>query len=143
GSLQWAITTTYAGLGNDAFYAKLDAAFANYVYAAFFGGNGDDVVFSCALDTNNNLFLGGATLSTNLPVTRTGPQRTLAGGIDGFLAQIDPTGKPVYTTYLGGAGDDYIFGVALDAAGNLYAAGQTASTDLPTTAGAFQMTSGG
>ena len=49
----------------------------------------------------------------------------------------------MYSTYLGGAGDDLGFSVALDAGGNAYVAGRTDSTDFPITAGAFQPTYGG
>jgi uncharacterized repeat protein (TIGR01451 family) len=54
---------------------------------------------------------------------------------------IDPV--LVYSTYLSGTGYDEGFGIAVDTAGNAYVTGFTESTDFPTTAGAFQTTSGG
>ena len=48
-----------------------------------------------------------------------------------------------YSTYLGGSGGEEATGIAVDASGNAYVAGHTASTDFPTTGGAFQETSTG
>ena len=54
---------------------------------------------------------------------------------------IDPV--LVYSTYLGGSGDDVGQGIAVDGAGSAYVTGDTSSTDFPTTAGAAQTTSAG
>jgi hypothetical protein len=54
---------------------------------------------------------------------------------------IDPV--LVYSTYLGGSGDNHGFGIAVDGSGDAYITGQTSSTNFPTTPGAFQTTSGG
>src|SRR5262249_35569117 len=51
---------------------------------------------------------------------------------DGFVTKLSPTGNPLYSTYLGGSGDDYAFGVAVDDAGRAYVAGRTSSTNFPT-----------
>jgi uncharacterized protein (TIGR03437 family) len=143
GSFNWNISITYAGLGTDGYFAKIDPTLSSYVYAGFFGGNADDIIFSCVLDASNNLYLGGASLSTDFPVTAAAQQAKPAGGIDGFLVKLDATGSPVYGTYLGGAADDYVFSVALDAAGNWFAAGQTNSNNLPVTGSVFQQSPGG
>jgi hypothetical protein len=65
----------------------------------------------------------------------------LAGYDDQRRLTIDPS--LVYSTYLGGSSFDEGFGIALDSAGNAYLTGATASSDFPTTAGAFQTTFGG
>src|SRR5437867_2121639 len=54
---------------------------------------------------------------------------------------IDPV--LVYSTYLGGSGDELSFGIAVDAFGNAYVTGRTASADFPTTSGAFDNTFNG
>src|SRR5262249_32741163 len=54
-----------------------------------------------------------------------------AGGVDAVLVKLDPQGHVVFSTYLGGAGDDYGLGITLDSSGNIYVAGTTSSNDFP------------
>ncbi|MBI4232914.1 MAG: SBBP repeat-containing protein, partial [Chloroflexi bacterium] len=64
------------------------------------------------------------------PVYRGG---TLFGGLDGFVAKLDPSGAAlVYATYLGGSGDEACFGIAVNAAGQAHVSGPTSSSDFPT-----------
>ena len=65
-------------------------------------------------------------------------------GWDAFVAKINPTGTQLlYSTYLGGISNDYGNSIAIDAAGNAYVAGATASINFPVTAGSFQRTFAG
>ena len=58
---------------------------------------------------------------------------------DAFVAKFLPDGKTlVFSTYFGGMGDDTGQGIALDASGDIWITGSTASYDFPATAGAFQ-----
>jgi hypothetical protein len=58
-------------------------------------------------------------------------QPTNAGNADAFVAKLNPTGSAlVYSTYLGGSGEDYGFGIALDSTGNAYVTGFTNSSRL-------------
>src|SRR5262245_58662429 len=65
-----------------------------------------------------------------------------AGGIDAFVVKLDPTGKILFSTYLGGSGDENATAIGLDGAGGLWVAGTTTSTDFPTR-NAFQRTNAG
>ena len=57
------------------------------------------------------------------------------------MTKLNPTGTGlVYSTYLGGSGFDYGFGIAVDTSGNARVVGYTTSSNFPTTAGAFQTT---
>jgi len=79
-------------------------------------------------------------------VTPDALQPTLTGGYDVFLAKLNAAGSGLlYGSYFGGSGDEMTGGsdIALDFFGNAYVVGNTASTNLPTTAGAFQTTFGG
>ncbi len=74
-------------------------------------------------------------------------QPTIGGGnTDAFVAKVNPTGSAlVYLSFLGGGGDDYGRGIAVDGAGNAYVTGQTSSAadTFPETTGVFQAANGG
>ncbi|MDP8979264.1 MAG: SBBP repeat-containing protein [Acidobacteriota bacterium] len=56
-----------------------------------------------------------------------------------FVTKWSPDGSQVlYSTYLGGNGDDEATGIAVDGTGSAYITGFTSSPDFPTTPGAFQ-----
>ena len=91
-----------------------------------------------AVDAEGNAYVTGFTFSSAFPTTAGAFQPHWAGGWDTFVTKLDPTGSAlVYSTYLGGRGDDSISGIALDADCNAYVSGQTTSTNFPT-ANAFQ-----
>src|SRR5262249_44130793 len=68
-------------------------------------------------------------------------QRHLAGAQNIFIARLDPSGKVLMSTYLGGSGIDTPARLAVDTAGNIYLAGATSSLDFPTTPGTFEPSS--
>jgi len=126
-----------AGLGIDAFAAKLDST-GKIVYSTYLGGSLTDVGYGLALDVSNNLYVTGGTQSTDFPHTGNPYQSTSGGGADAFLSVFDPTGKMLYSTFLGGTGDDVGYGVAVDVGYNVYLTGSTKSTNFPVTAAARQ-----
>ncbi len=94
-----------------------------------------------ALDGSGNIFLAGRAESPNFPTTSGAFQRSFGGGpSDGFVAKFSNEGTLLASTFLGGRAEDNVQGIAVDAAGNVYATGSTSSSDFPTTAGAFQRT---
>lgn len=120
------------GGSSDAFIAKLDSSGSNLLFATFFGGSGSDEARGLTLDSAGNIYVTGNTSSTNLP-TVSAFRTTSAGGQDGFVVKLNPTGSSVvYSTYLGGSGTDVAEDIAVDAAGNATIAGQTVSTNFPT-----------
>lgn len=134
----------------DGFVAKLDPSGA-LAYSTYFGGSGDDEISSIAVDTSGNIYVGGLTNSLDFPTMNpiAGQGSVHQGNCgsracdDGFVAKINPSGALVYSTYLGGNGEDEVVSVAVDASGNVYAAGNTGSPDFPTTPGAFSANPGG
>ena len=100
------------------------------------------------IDASSNIYLAGSTTSTDFPLTpQTGTtpppaafQGTIAGTANVFVTKLNAAGSAIlFSTYLGGDGTDSTVGVAADSAFNVVVAGNTTSTNFPTTsASAFQ-----
>jgi len=105
-------------------------------YSTYFGGNGNEQASQVAIDSSGNIYLAGATTSTNLPALGV-YQTTLNGAQNVYIAKISTpqlgSASLVYVTYVGGNGTDTPVGVAVDGANNPYVAGTTTSTNFPTT----------
>ncbi|MBK1724470.1 InlB B-repeat-containing protein [Thiocystis violacea] len=98
---------------------------------SYFGGSGIDKVEALRVTPAGDIYLAGSTASKNLPI-KNAVQSANAGGTDGFLLHIAPTGDEiVFSTYLGGTGTDAMTDMALDQDNHLILAGYTDSTDFP------------
>jgi hypothetical protein len=117
----------------DAFVAKLNARGSKLIYSTYLGGNFIDNGNRLAIDREGNAYIEGSTNSTNFP-SANAIQPTYGGGIsDIFITKLDAAGRAiVYSTYLGGSGGDYGFGLAVDRNGSAYVGGYTTSTNFPT-----------
>lgn len=122
--------TTYA----DAFVAKLNQSHTNLDYAVTFGGGARDMAWDVAVDSLGRASIIGETASLDFPTTGLSGilKGTNAGGIDVFIAQLNPAGSAfTYSAYLGSPAEDVGYGVTVDAAGNAYFVGRTASASFP------------
>ena len=126
---------------SDVVILKLDPTGSSLVYSTYFGADNAFAVAgstaAIAIDTAGNAYLAGGVNSTStadssIPVTSGVFQGHTNSPIDAWVAKIDPNGKQIYGTYLGGSGLDTAFGVAADSTGNAYVVGATCSTDFPT-----------
>ena len=128
----------------DAFVAKLDLQGASLLYMTYLGGASDDFGQGIAVDAAGNAFVAGFTTSSNFPATPGAIQSRFAGGVsDAFVTRVNPTGTAfLYSTYLGGRGEDHATKVRVDSAGAAYLTGYTNSSDFPTRS-AFQAVPGG
>ncbi|MET0624191.1 MAG: SBBP repeat-containing protein [Pyrinomonadaceae bacterium] len=119
------------GAGFDAFFAKLAALDGSIIYSSYLGGDGEDMADALAVDSAGNLFLTGRTTSTDFPVWS--PAQASNGGFnDVFLSSVGPSGNTLlYSTYLGGSGNDVGWGVGLDGQSNAYVVGQAISANYP------------
>src|SRR5712692_9912408 len=87
-------------------------------YSTYLGGSAEDFGNAIAVDASGNAYVTGGTLSTDFPTKN--PSQSASGGRgDAFVAKLDSTGSAlVYSTFLGGSGDDFGNGIAVDASGN-------------------------
>ena len=138
-----AAQTTPAGV--NAFVTKLDATGSRLVYSTYLGGSGQNFGRGIAVDAAGSAYVTGVTEATDFPTTAGAAQTTHAGGVnDAFVTKLNATGSGlVYSTYLGGGDGDVGQGIAVGGAGSAYVAGETDSTNFPTTAGALQTTYAG
>jgi hypothetical protein len=108
------------------------------VFSTYLGGIGDDQANAIAVDASGNVYITGQTRSPDFPITTGALQPILRGSSDAFVSKYSPDGALLWSTYLGGSGQDLGSGIAVDAAGDAYVTGFTASGNFPTTAGAVQ-----
>jgi hypothetical protein len=115
----------------DAYVAKLSAAGNALVYSTYLGGTNDDFGYGIAVDSSGSAYVTGWTTSTDFP-TASPLQAANAGAQDAFVSKLNAAGSAlVYSTYLGGNGDDRGSGIALDSSGNAYVTG-AGGTNFPT-----------
>jgi hypothetical protein len=131
------------GGNTDSYATLLNSQGSGLVYSTYLGGNGHyDGGYGVAADAHGNFYYTGLTSSTNFPAVNA-LQSTSNGGDDVFISKINAGGASFgYSTYLGGSGNDYGYGLALDPFGDAVVAGQATSQDFPT-ANAFQQANAG
>jgi hypothetical protein len=102
-------------------------------YSTYLGGSGWDFGRSIAVDPSGNAYVAGHTSSTNFPIQNPYQASNGGGSDDAFVTKLNISGSALlYSTYLGGSGDDIGLGIAVDSSGNAYVAGNTSSTNFPT-----------
>jgi uncharacterized repeat protein (TIGR01451 family) len=135
----------------DVFVSKLNASGTGLIYSTYLGGSDYDNAAGIAVDSAGNAYVAGGTTSTDFPTTAGAMQRvcapeniwnhstcTLANiettcsapayNYNGFVTKLDPTGSTlVYSTYIGGTGNDQLHAIAVDSLGDAYVAGHATS----------------
>lgn len=134
-----AISKTYGGKG-DAFVAVLSAISApgqtgggeaSLLYSTYLGGAEADQGNGIAVDGGGRALVTGSTASAGFPVADA-INPVLSGAADAFISLIDTaSGSSIFSTFLGGSGSDSGVGIAVDSAGLIYIAGNTASSNFP------------
>lgn len=108
-------------------------------YSTYLGGVGTTIANAIAVDKSGNAYVTGSTTSTNFPTARGAFQTSFGGVADVFVTKVNAAGSGlVYSTYLGGSGNDQANGIAIDSIGNAYVTGSTTSINYPITVNAFQ-----
>ena len=108
------------------------------VWSTYLGGSVGEYGHAIAVDASGNVYVTGTTDSADFP-TINAYQSTNEGGYDAFVTKLSADGSYlVYSTYLGGSDNDGCYGIVVDTGGNAHVAGETSSTDFPTTEYALQ-----
>ncbi|MCW3095458.1 MAG: hypothetical protein JWL77_1076 [Chthonomonadaceae bacterium] len=140
-------TVKHAGEGTyTSFVTKLNSTGTALLYSTYLGGTGGDHALGIALDSSNHAYVTGYASSADFPTTPGAFQRVKnvpsTFGPNAFVTKLNTTGTALlYSTYIGGSTGDIGYAIAVDHAGDAYITGRTASTDFPTTPGAFQIAS--
>ncbi len=121
---------------------------SDLLYSTFLGGEGGDIGWAVAVDTNGAAYVTGQTNSSTFPTTPGvfDPGCGTDGNCNGywyyhdvFVAKLSADGSELeYSTYLGGENHDTGQSIAVDANGAAYVTGRTLSGNFPTTPGAFR-----
>ncbi len=153
-----AFQTTFGG-NIDVGITKYNPTGTTAIFSTYLGGSNGDTPHSCVIDPSGNYVVTGVTSSNNFPVSLNAYHTTNYGGQDLFVTKLNAAGTALIgSTYVGGTGtdggntgnlnhnygDSYRGEVITDNTGNVFVAGNTHSTNFPTTVGtAFQTTNAG
>ncbi|HHT9106715.1 MAG TPA: SBBP repeat-containing protein, partial [Candidatus Wujingus californicus] len=124
---------------SEAFVSKLSGTLKNLLASTYLGGADDDSGYALVLDIEGNIYVTGLTSSSTFPITIGAYTTSFNGGSnDAFVSKLNGSLTAMLaSTYLGGSSDDYINSVGIDSNENIYVAGITSSSNIPTTTNAY------
>jgi hypothetical protein len=124
------VQTTNGSGAQISFLTKINPAGTSLVFSTYLNLYDATVL---AVDASGNIFVAGTNASFPIPAGTTPFQATPKTANSILIVKLNSTATTVLNaTYLGGSGEDFLFGLAVDADGNLYASGSTTSNDFPT-----------
>jgi hypothetical protein len=119
--------------GGDVFVSKLSPDGSKLVYSTFVNGTDFEVGRGIAVDSAGSAYITGLTTSNDFPSVNPLQKAFGGGDFDAFVFKLSPDGSAlVYSSPLGGTGNDGGYAIAVDGKGNAYVTGYTYSTDFPT-----------
>ena len=144
-------TTFNGGEGDgrdDLFVAKLNADGSKLIYCTYIGGSKTEIYgANFIIDDSGCVYITGTTSSEDFPTTSNSYDSTYNGGSgfhgigDAFIVKLNPSGSALlYSSFLGGSGDDYVRDITFDNHGKFYLSGWTKSVDFPITKNAYSKT---
>ncbi|MEA3557972.1 MAG: SBBP repeat-containing protein, partial [Candidatus Thermoplasmatota archaeon] len=138
-----AFDRTHNGL-EDVFVAKILSSGSSLGYSTYLGGYSYDYAYCMGLDWNGNVYLTGATQSSDYPTTFGSYSTSMSGNQDVIVTKLNPGGTSLFfSTFVGGSISQQGHSIVIDGSGNSYVTGSTSSLDFPATKGCNQSTSGG
>lgn len=122
----FAFQPNFAGGGQDGVVFQLDNSLSALTWSSYFGGSGEDAIYSCNINAAGDIYVAGGTTSNDLPTTAGAIQQNFQGIADGFIAHMFNGGSFIFEcTYIGTPSYDQTFFVQLDDSSNVYTTGQT------------------
>ncbi|MHA1306409.1 MAG: SBBP repeat-containing protein [Candidatus Heimdallarchaeota archaeon] len=125
---------TYNGGSHDVYVVKLSPDGQTVLFCTYLGGSGAEWATCVTIDNDDNIIVGGTTTSTNFPTLNPYQGSNLGGAFyncDAFVVKFNTSGHLQYSTFLGGTGDDWCYGIDVDSIGRIAITGSTLSTDFP------------
>ena len=127
---------------SDAFVTAFSAEGSGLLLSSYLGGSWDDNSRRIDIDADGYIYIAGWTESSDFPIENA-YQTAYSRYNEIFITRFDASGSSlVYSTYLGGSGNDYCYGLALDEAHAAHITGSTTSIDFPA-ASSYQSTRSG
>jgi len=119
-----------ASANHEGVISKFDNGLNNLLWSTYFGGNGEDAIYSIKVNDQNDIFITGGTTSNNIPTTSSAYQTSFqGGGADGFVARINNSATTIVAcSYIGSSFYDQSFLMDIDRYNNVYLFGQTKDT---------------
>ena len=115
----------------DAFVTRFSSDGSSLIYSTYLGGYSNDAGKAIALDSALTAYITGYTESTDFPI-ESFCQSSLGGGEDAFATRLSSDGSVLlYSTYLGGSGEDDGYGIAVGESGQASIVGHTLSNNFP------------
>lgn len=126
------VSSNRAAIGGSttAFALKLNAAGNMLLYSGYLGGTTYEVGTAIAVSASGNAYVAGDTQSANFPLQNP-VQSAFGGGTDAFITELSAAGAIVFSTFLGGSGNEHAGGIGVDAVGDILLAGGTSSANFP------------
>ncbi|MFZ1686802.1 MAG: PKD domain-containing protein [Flavobacteriales bacterium] len=140
-----AFDNTYGGgsFAQDLVVSKVDITGGALIGSTYVGGAGEDGAWGnkgeIATDATGSIYVVATTMGNDFPVSTGAVQTTFGGTADAVVFKLSPDLSTLnWSTYLGGAGEDFGFGIEVLANGDVLACGYAGATGIPVSTGAYQ-----
>ncbi len=120
----------------EGFVTKLSSSGQSLLYSSFVGGDKNDFCNAIALDSSNNMYITGTTLSPEFHTKNAYSTAFSYDRFSCFVLKLSASGTLDYSTHIGGQSAEWPGGehgtdITVDSSGNAYVSGQTSSEDFP------------
>ncbi|WP_295125800.1 PKD domain-containing protein [uncultured Chitinophaga sp.] len=124
------VTYKVSGKYDNSFPLVIDP---NVVFSTLTGSKADNWGYTATYDPAGNFYAGGIVFGVGYPVTPGALQNAMGGGeYDIAITKFNPIGTTaIYSTYLGGSGEEQPHSLVVDSQGNLVISGRTNSANYP------------